>query len=154
MVLHPGECFCCLICCFCCCCCCCSFCCNPNMHFNNQIEAEEGRDGIYRLSGQASHIQALKQQFDGGEVSLLFCCYHCDTFCLYYCYFYFCVIVVVKARKLASLHLQWLLLVFFFKRKCQVPASLHSRDLHAVASLLKLYFRELPASLLPGETIR
>ena len=36
---------------------------------SNQIEAEEGRDGIYRLSGQASHIQALKQQFDSGEVS-------------------------------------------------------------------------------------
>lgn len=63
-----------------------------------QIEAEEGRDGIYRLSGQASHIQALKQQFDSGEV----------------------------------------------------PASMHSRDLHAVASLLKLYFRELPSSLLPA----
>ena len=39
---------------------------------SNQIEAEEGRDGIYRLSGQASHIQALKQQFDSGEVSFVF----------------------------------------------------------------------------------
>ena len=37
-------------------------------HHDHQIEAEEGRDGIYRLSGQASHIQALKQQFDNGEV--------------------------------------------------------------------------------------
>ena len=37
-------------------------------HYDHQIEAEEGRDGIYRLSGQASHIQALKQQFDNGEV--------------------------------------------------------------------------------------
>ena len=31
-----------------------------------------------------------------------------------------------------------------------MPVDLHSRDLHAVASLLKLYFRELPSSLLPG----
>jgi hypothetical protein len=70
-----------------------------------QIEAGEGRDGIYRLSGQASHIQvapapstatsnslttlqALRQQFDSGRV----------------------------------------------------PESL-PKDLHAVASLLKLYFR-------------
>ena len=51
------------------------------MHLANQIEAEEGRDGIYRLSGQASHIQALKQQFDRGEVFILFCCYQFDWFC-------------------------------------------------------------------------
>ena len=54
----------------------------------SQIEAGEGRDGIYRLSGQASHIQSLRRQFDSG----------------------------------------------------QVPESL-PKDLHAVASLLKLYFR-------------
>ena len=41
-------------------------------HPDHQIEAEEGRDGIYRLSGQASHIQALKQQFDNGEVCTQF----------------------------------------------------------------------------------
>ena len=41
-------------------------------HHDHQIEAEEGRDGIYRLSGQASHIQALKQQFDNGEVCTQF----------------------------------------------------------------------------------
>ena len=63
----------------------------------SQIEAGEGRDGIYRLSGQASHIQSLRRQFDSG----------------------------------------------------QVPESL-PKDLHAVASLLKLYFRELPSSLLPA----
>ena len=63
----------------------------------DQIEAGEGRDGIYRLSGQASHIQSLRHQFDEGSVP------------------------------------------------CPLPG-----DLHAVASLLKLYFRELPASLLPA----
>ena len=49
--------------------------CHLHPHHDHQIEAEEGRDGIYRLSGQASHIQALKQQFDNGEVELSSICF-------------------------------------------------------------------------------
>ena len=63
VVLHPGlPCF---FYCF----------CHLRPHHDHQIEAEEGRDGIYRLSGQASHIQALKQQFDNGEVELSSICF-------------------------------------------------------------------------------
>jgi len=60
------------------------------------IEENGVTDGVYRLSGQRSHIVTLKQQFEGGKV----------------------------------------------------PDKTKKSDVHAVASLLKLYFRSLPDPLL------
>jgi hypothetical protein len=63
------------------------------------IEQNGVTDGVYRLSGQSSHIVTLKREFEGGKV----------------------------------------------------PDKAHKNDVHAVASLIKLYFRSLPEPLLTFE---
>jgi len=63
------------------------------------IEQNGVTDGVYRLSGQSSHIVTLKREFEGGKV----------------------------------------------------PDKTYKNDVHAVASLLKLYFRSLPEPLLTFE---
>uniref|UniRef100_A0A8C9W031 Si:dkey-33c9.6 n=1 Tax=Scleropages formosus TaxID=113540 RepID=A0A8C9W031_SCLFO len=81
--------------------------------------------GIYRISGATSDIQALKSIFNISERTVCVCVCVCDCVCDCVC------LIPPDVRDAMS--------------------RLRSLDVNTVSGALKLYFRELPESLIPAE---
>ncbi len=94
--------------------------------------------GIYRVSGVATDIQALKTAFDTSECPSNLCC-----FFLHKSY--------VRHIQSASLVADLSLCLFSVTDNKDVSVMMSEMDVNAIAGTLKLYFRELPEPLFTDE---